>query len=81
MNDENTDADMYAQALSKAADFRDDRLNSQFQRVHWSTVHRMLTAHAPVEGNPGVCVDCGQPWPCEVVTGAVKDLGFGPAGG
>lgn len=80
VRDERNDLNMYRSALAKAAEGRTDRLASVDERVHWTTVHRLLTKHSPTEGEPNVCADCGGAWPCGVVNGAVTDLRPGPAG-
>jgi hypothetical protein len=80
MNDESNDLDTYRWALAKAAEGRADRLASRDERMRWTMAHRLLTEHAPADGQPGVCADCGKAWPCGVVNGAVTDLRMGPAG-
>jgi hypothetical protein len=80
VNNEKSDLNMYRLAMVKAAEGGTDRLASRDERVHWTTVHRLLTEHSPAEGKPEMCADCGATWPCDVVNGAVADLRLGPAG-
>lgn len=72
----------YQLALSTAASRRDDRSISWDHRTHWSAVHSVLTKHARAAGAEPVCAhpECGKPWPCEVVAGAVTDLDASPSG-
>jgi hypothetical protein len=65
----------YQRALEQSIANLNHRDDSRDEQIFRETNHKLLTRHAPVDGEGPACESCAEPWPCAIADTAMKQVG------